>query len=237
MTDIRKRSGSKGITYQVRYPSKGSKSGYAYKTFLTLKEAREFRESGETKKAGSTRSGGGIVTVADGIEKWLEVCEKEGRDGRDPVTDFTLKGYKYRAQIIKSYSWEKSLQELTAPDIVEFRSWLLRNYPRSMAHFVLSSFHSMVLEMVFRGVLLHDVAARVSIRERSRYEEPVTIPSEKEVMDLLAAADRLANSKDRRFSGRGSDTAPSSISPPTPACGHRNILSWPTPPSEIMACM
>jgi len=198
MADIRKRSGSKGITYQVRYPSKGSKSGYAYKTFLTLKEARGFRESGETKKAGSTLSRDGILTVADGIEKWLEVCEKEGRDGRDPVTDFTLKGYKYRSQIIKSYSWGKNLQELT-PDIVEFRSWLLRNYPRSMAHFVLSSFHSMILEMVFRGVLLHDVAARVSIRERSRYEEPVTIPSEKEVMDLLAAADRLANSKNRRI--------------------------------------
>jgi len=198
MTDIRKRNGGKGITYQVRYSSKASKSGYAYKTFLTLKEAREFRESGETKKTGPTR-GGGIVTVADGIEKWLEVCEKEGRDGRDPVTDFTLKGYKYRARIINSFSWEKRLQELTAPDIVEFRSWLLGNYPRSMAHFVLSSFHSMILEMVFRGVLPHDVAARVSIRERSRYEEPVTIPSEKEVMDLLAAADRLANGKNRQI--------------------------------------
>jgi integrase len=93
MTDIRKRSGSKGITYQVRYPSKASKSGYAFKTFSTLKEAREFRESGEAKKVGSTRSRDGILTVADGIEKWLEVCEKEGRDGRDPVTDFTLKGY------------------------------------------------------------------------------------------------------------------------------------------------
>jgi integrase len=68
-----------------------------------------------------------------------------------------------------------------------------------MAHFVLSSFHSMILEMVFRGVLPHDVAARVSIRERSRYEEPVTIPSEKEVMDLLAATDRLANSKNRQI--------------------------------------
>jgi integrase len=199
MADIRKRSGSKGITYQVRYPSKASKSGYAFKTFSTLKEAREFRESGETKKTGSARSGNGIVTVADGIEKWLEVCEKEGRDGRDPVTDFTLKGYQYRASIIKSYSWEKNLPELTAPDIVEFRSWLLGNYPRSMAHFVLSSFHSMILEMVFRGVLLHDVAARVSIRERSRYEEPVTIPSEKEVMDLLAAADTLANSRNRQI--------------------------------------
>ena len=163
MADIRKRNGAKGITYQVRYPSKASKSGYAYKTFLTKKEAREFHESGEAKNTGSARSGCGIVTVADGVEKWLEVCEKEGRDGRDPVTNFTLKGYQYRARIINSFSWEKSLQELTAPDIVEFRSWLLREYPRSMAHFVLSSFHSMILEMVFRGVLPHDVAARVSI--------------------------------------------------------------------------
>src|SRR3954451_3824479 len=194
MTDIRKRKGAKGITYQVRYPSKATKSGYAYKTFETAKQAREFRESGETKKTGSKP-----VTVADGVEKWLEVCEKEGCDGRDPVTDFRLKGYKYRARIIKSYNWEKNLQELTATDIVEFRSWLLRNCPRSMAHFVLSSFHSMILEMVFRGVLPHDVAARVSIREQSRYEEPVTIPSEKEVMELLGAADRLANSKNRQI--------------------------------------
>lgn len=196
MADIRKRNGSKGITYQVRYPSKAAKTGYAYKTFLTLKEAREFRESGETKTISSARSGGGaIVTVADGIRKWLEVCEKEGRDGRDPVTSHTLKGYRYRARIINSYPWEKTLSELTAPDIIEFRSWLLQRFPRSMSHFVLSSLHSMILEMTFRGVLLHDAAARVSIRERSRYDEPVTIPTEKEVMELLAAADRLANSK------------------------------------------
>ena len=44
MSDIRKRKGAKGITYQVRYPSKASKTGYAYKTFLTLKQARAFRE-------------------------------------------------------------------------------------------------------------------------------------------------------------------------------------------------
>lgn len=195
MSDIRKRNGSKGITYQVRYPDKASSTGYAYKTFATLKAARDFRESGEAKKVGSALPGGGILTVAEGIEKWLQVCEKEGRDGRDPVTAFTLKGYKYRARVIQEYPWSKHLHELTAPDIIEFRSWLLKNYPRSMARHVLSSFHSMILEMVFRGVLMHDVAARVAIRERSRYEEPVTIPSEKEVMELLAAADRLANSK------------------------------------------
>src|SRR4051794_17413340 len=35
MADIRKRIGGRGTTYQVRYPSKATKSGYAYKTFLT----------------------------------------------------------------------------------------------------------------------------------------------------------------------------------------------------------
>ena len=198
MADIRKRRGAKGTTYQVRYPSKAIQIRVCLQDVFDEKRgagiSRERRS--EEKRSGSFH--GGIVTVGDGVEKWLEVCEKEGRDGRDPVTDFTLKGYKYRARIINSYSWHRSLQELTAPDIVEFRSWLLGNYPRSMAHFVLSSFHSMILEMVFRGVLPHDVAASVSIRERSRYEEPVTIPSEKEVMDLLAAADRLANSKNRQ---------------------------------------
>ena len=33
MSDIRKRTGSKGTTYQVRYPSEAAKSGYAYETF------------------------------------------------------------------------------------------------------------------------------------------------------------------------------------------------------------
>jgi len=58
---------------------------------------------------GSVRPGTSIVTVDDGISKWLEVCEKEGRDGRDPVRAFTLKGYKYRARIINKYSWPENL--------------------------------------------------------------------------------------------------------------------------------
>jgi integrase len=198
MADIRKRNGSKGITYQVRYPSKAAATGYAYRTFDTLKEAREFRESGQAKSAGAARASGDIVTVGDGVRKWLEVCEKEGRHGRDPVTAFTLRGYEYRARVINLYPWPKPLRDLTAPDVIEFRSWLLKHYPRSMAHHVLSSFHSIVREMMVRGVLPHDVAAGISIREHSRYKEPVTIPSEKDVMALLAAADRLANSKNRQ---------------------------------------
>jgi len=85
MADIRKRTGAKGVTYQVRYPSKASKSGYAYATFDTMKEAREFREDSRkrTQKAGT---GSEIRTIPQAIDKWLDICAKEGRDGRDPVT-------------------------------------------------------------------------------------------------------------------------------------------------------
>ncbi len=133
MADIRKRNGSKGITYQVRYPSKAAKSGYAYKSFETLKEARDFREDSAARRKNGPLSTE-IRTVEQGLQKWLDVCEKEGRNGRDPVTAGTLQNYEYRADIIRAYDWTKPLHELTAPDIVEFRSWLLKNHSRVVAH-------------------------------------------------------------------------------------------------------
>lgn len=194
MSDIRKRTGKRGTTYQVRYVDTGSPTGYSYKTFDTRKEAVAFRESPKEARR-SANAGPEIRTVAQGLQKWLDVCEKEGRDGRDPVTGYTLKNYQWRRNHIVSYSWEKELRELTPPDIVEFRSWLLRNHSRDVAGKLLSSFHSMVLELVKRGVLTHDMVTGVSIRSGSRYDEPVVIPSEADVVALLTAADKLANSE------------------------------------------
>lgn len=193
MSDIRKRTGKRGVTYQVRYASRAAKTGYAYKTFDTLKEARAFLESGDAFKAGATPNR--HLSVEEGVRTWIDVCEKEGRGGRDPVTPYTLKTYRYRAGIINDYEWAKPLSELSAPDVVEFRSWLLRNHSRDQARKVLSYFHSMVLELVNRGFLQHDFAAGVRVAATSRYDEPVTIPSERDIHDLLRAADRLANSK------------------------------------------
>lgn len=197
MSDIRKRTGKKGTTYQVRYPSKATKTGYAYKTFDTMKEARAWLESGCAVAAG--QSVDRPVSVDDGIKIWLDACEKEGRGGRSPVTKYTLKTYRYRAGIITQYQWPKPLNELTAPDVVEFRSWLLRNHSRDQARKVLSYFHSMVLELVHRGLLKHDFAAGVKVAAASRYDEPVTIPSEHDIQELLRAADRLANSKNAQI--------------------------------------
>ncbi len=199
MADIRKRTGAKGTTYQVRYPSKTTKSGYAYATFDTMKAARAFREDAKARERASAHCRADIKTVSQGMDRWLEICEKEGRNGREPVTRYTLKNYEYRAGIIKSYPWMKVLQELTKPDVIEFRSWLLESHSRDVANKALTSFHSMIMELVSRGVLLNDVAAGVTVSATSRYDNPVAIPTEREIQELLAASDRLANSKNMQI--------------------------------------
>lgn len=197
MADIRKRVGRKGTTYQVRYPSKATKSGYAFKSFDTLKEARTFVESGNTRKAEPSHHND-IKTVKQATDLWLKICEKEGLNGREPVTTYTYKNYEYRAGFISQYDWQKGIHELTAPDIVAFRSWLLQEgISRDLAGKVLSSFQSVMKEMTIRGVLHHNVATGVCIRADSRYQEPVIIPSKQDVIALLNTADRLANAKNQ----------------------------------------
>ncbi len=196
MADIRKRVGKKGTTYQVRYPSNTTKSGYAFKTFRTLKEAREFSQNlGSLTQVISSH----IKTVPQAVELWLEICEKEGRGDRDPVTPSTLKGYKLRADIINSYNWQIALHELKQPHVIDFRSWLKRNYSLYMARRVLSSFHSIIMEMNQRGLMSTDPAIGVTIQKQSRYDNPVAIPNQSEVKALLQAADNLANSKNKQI--------------------------------------
>ena len=92
MSDIRKRNGSKGISYQVRYPSKAAKTGYAYKSFETMKEARTFARI-PLPVGRMARSPAKSARSIKGLQKWLDVCAKEGRNGRDPVTAGTIQNY------------------------------------------------------------------------------------------------------------------------------------------------
>ncbi|SDE99921.1 Site-specific recombinase XerD [Rhodospira trueperi] len=197
MSDIRKRDGNKGVTYQVRYPSAGTRTGYAYKTFRTMKEARAFRDKNAANPV-SALLDTTIRTVGQAIDRWLDICEKEGRDGRDPVTAYTLGTYRRRADIMKAYPWEKALADLQTPDVVAFRSWLLRTHSRDLARKTLTSFHAVIKEMAMRGHIASNVAASVAIRAESRYDEPIVIPTPEEVARLLAAADRLANSRNKQ---------------------------------------
>lgn len=140
----------------------------------------------------------GPATMPDATEMWLRICEKEGLNGREPVTGYTLDNYEYRATFIKSYAWPKRLHDLTTPDIVAFRSWFLTgNASRAVASKVLSSLHSVLKEMTIRGYLPHNPATGVSIRADSRYDGPVSIPTRAEIVALLSAADTLANAKNQ----------------------------------------
>ncbi len=197
VSDIRKRTGAKGSTYQVRYPSSATKAGYAYKTFSTLKEARSFLESGSTIASHGVLDPT-IQTVGDAVDMWLQICEQEGRDGRDPVTGYTLKGYLRRAEVMKGYRWEKKLSELQTPDIVAFRSWLLQDHSRDLPRRVLTSFHGVLKEMAMRGHVASNVAAGVAIRAESRYDQEVRIPTPAEVRGLLRAADELSRSPNKQ---------------------------------------
>lgn len=164
-----------------------------------MKAARAFLESGEAHTA-SVSMHPEVNTVAKATDWWLRICEKEGLNGREPVTLCTLRNYDYRASFIIEYDWPKALSALTPPDVVAFRSWLLRsNLSRTNASRVLSVLHSIMKEMTIRGVIPHNIAAGISIRTESRYEEPVAIPSKKDIMALLRAADDLANSKNKQI--------------------------------------
>ncbi|RVI34221.1 tyrosine-type recombinase/integrase [Sinorhizobium meliloti] len=196
MSDIRKRTGAKGTNYQVRYPSKAAKSGYAYATFATRKEARDFSENlGAVKVSPS----GTKLDVADAVDRWLAICEKIGRDGRETVEPETLKEYKRRAKVAKEYAWLKQIHELEPADIVRFRTWLLENKTRDLARRTLSSFHSILIEMKLQGFLKDDPAAGITIRSDGRYEDEdsdAEIPSDQEVRDILAATERLRTKND-----------------------------------------
>lgn len=195
MADTRKRSGSKGTTYQVRYARPSSSSGYAYATFNTMKEARAFAQNlGAMKDAPDQ-----IVDVRTAIDRWLDICEKIGRDGREKVEPETLKEYRRRANVMKAYSWTKPVHELVAADIVQFRNWLLETRSRDLARRTLSSFHSVLIEMHRQGVIASDPAIGITVRGGGRYEEDdsaIEIPTDDEVRAIFAAADRMAMKND-----------------------------------------
>jgi integrase len=195
MSDIRKRTGAKGVKYQVRY-SADNGSKYTYASFNTLKEARAFSENiGSLPK----RPSAGLITVQDAVTRWLDICEKIGRDGREKVEPETFKEYRRRGRVIQEYSWTKNLSEIESTDVVHFRNWLLQTKSRDLARRTLSSLHSIIIEMKHQGFIKDDPAAHVTIKTGGRYEDEgseIEIPSDSEVRDIYAAADIMGRKND-----------------------------------------
>jgi integrase len=196
MADIRKRKGLKGVKYQVRYPTSETKSGYTYASFDTLKEARAFSENlGSLPK----RPSAGVITIPEAVTRWLDICEKIGRDGREKVEPETFKEYRRRGRVIEEYAWTKNLPELEPADVVHIRNWLLQTKSRDLARRTLSSFHSIIIEMKHQGFIKDDPVARITIKASGRYEDEeseIEILSDNEVRDIYAAADIMGNKND-----------------------------------------
>jgi integrase len=196
MADVRKRKGPKGVKYQIRYPTSETKSGYTYASFDTLKEARAFSENlGSLPK----RPSAGVITIPEAVTRWLDICEKIGRDGREKVEPETFKEYRRRGRVIEEYAWTKNLPELEPADVVHFRNWLLQTKSRDLARRTLSSFHSIIIEMKHQGFIKDDPVARITIKTSGRYEDEeseIEIPSDNEVRDIYAAADIMGNKND-----------------------------------------
>lgn len=192
MPDIRKRTGKKGVSYQVRYADSTSSTGFSYASFRTLKEAKSYLHDSQSWVS---KSASKDMAVPEAVDMWLDVCQTEGREGRDPVSPATYKYYSYIGDIMKSYPWKKGIRELTKPDIVGFRSWLIAEHGRYLAAKNLTYFHAVLAEMATRGLIDSNPVSGVSVRKDTRYTEPIVIPSPKEIEALLKAADDLANSK------------------------------------------
>ncbi|MEM7236215.1 MAG: site-specific integrase [Pseudomonadota bacterium] len=206
MADIRKRHSSKGISYQVRFADSVTKSGFGYKSFTTWKAAQAFKAEHDLEEArlgpslgnsgGSLSSSGLMIrAVPDAIDHWLDICERVGRDGREPIEAMTLVEYRRRAAVMRRYAWTKVIQHLEPTDIVRFRTWLLETVSRDLARRTLSSFHSVLIEMKRQGIIRDDPGAGITIRAGGRYEEDseVEIPSDQELRDILGAADVMGS--------------------------------------------
>lgn len=195
MADKRRRVNSRGeITCQIRFVDKSKTSGFGYKSFKRAKDADLFKAAKELEETRAHQSRLPSISVPDAIEKWRNICEKVGRDGREPVEQMTLVEYECRARVMNQYVWTKAADELSASDVVHFRSWLLENHTRDLARRTLSSFSSVLKEMTIQGYLATNPAIGISIRSDGHYEiknSEIAIPSDQEVQPIMDATNSL----------------------------------------------
>ncbi len=197
MADTRTRIRSDGRKiHQVRWKDPTKKSGFSYRSFTLKKEADLF-EAEKTLEEQNFSPKQTIKDMNQAVSFWLDLCETQGTSRNDePVTPYTIKQYSFLGSILLRYNWVKRPHELSTPDIVQFKDWLLKNCSSiDQARRVLTSLKTILNELALRGMITSNMAAPVTIKKDSRYAEEVQIPTEKEFQDLLRASDRLANSK------------------------------------------
>lgn len=198
MADIRKRIGSKGTTWQLRFndPNSGKQR---YKTFTRRKEADEFLSKLVTSDYVHDSE---TASLAEAADRWLTVCETIGRKGREPVEALTLRPYKLHAKILKGLRGATKLNTLTPLWCDQLRDELLTLYTRKYAKKILVSFKAILSQARSDGRMKHDPAENTAItisKRQRKADQKSEIPSVEEARLLLATALALRNSDNEQI--------------------------------------
>lgn len=140
------------------------------------------------------------ITMAAACQRWIQVCERTGRKGREPVESSTLRKYQEHVAIIEEMLGGILVGTLTPVACNDFRDALLERYSRKYAKKILTSFKSILSQARTDGRLQHDPAQGVTILISQRHEkqEETPIPSLAEVRTLLAQAENMRNAGNRQ---------------------------------------
>lgn len=188
-----------GKRYKVHYkdPVTGKRRSRVFKRakdanhFVTEIPKRDYIHDSDT------------VTVAIAADKWLDVCEKIGRRGREPVEKATLKPYRLHTRYIKEIIGGRNLNELTPQVCEQFRTDLLERFSRVYARKILTSFKGILSEARSQGWLRFDPAENVLIvlteRAEPKHESWLTL---QDVKNILKEADKRAASKNKQHKKR-----------------------------------
>lgn len=193
----RTKSGQAREAWRVSYWVAGRKR---FKQFPTERKARRFNEglAGVKEREREAVAAEKGPTVAEIAERWLAACAR-GRNGNPPLEPDTIGYYRCHVDVhLVPALGTVRIRALTRDRVQDFREEILDRLSRPLAKKVLTSLKTLIGYAIEEGELASDPTHRVAIRVSRRDRRPIEIHSKAEMTAILAAADRLSASQNRR---------------------------------------
>jgi integrase len=193
----RKVGGKEGVGYRVTY--KDASGTDRTKQFPKKREAEAFAKDQvpliQKRMALPTKS----PVISDAADFWLDICERVGRRGNQPVVAHTLRAYKSQVDHhIKPEFGSWRLDEVTPPLANQIRNSLLRKLSRPMAKKVVTSLSAIFDEARSHGHVAVNPFDNVTVSVRAgRHQEKIVIPTKAEVKAIRAYLDTKASGNNR----------------------------------------
>lgn len=110
---VQKIKGKKGPIYKAHYtdPLTGKRRAKSHKRY---KDAKVFLESPKVTGVRKDKA----ISVAEGADHWLHVCEHLGRKGREPVARSTLRPYQIHARYFRNVVIKHEADEVRFGEIL-----------------------------------------------------------------------------------------------------------------------